>query len=133
MLMPTNGGAMTTAVKPAAAMITGTSSRSATGLYAHRSVTGRVGNRWEGGDEVRMGIHARIPRGGRYDGTVHARAFAPPARLVRRRPRVVDGAGPGCGRATDGPTLGRRHQGRGNPGSPAPRLRQRDPGRRLGE
>src|SRR5207253_6778276 len=62
MLMHTNGGAMTTAVKPAAAMITGTSSRSATGLYAHRSVTGRVGIRWEGGDEVRMGIHPRIPR-----------------------------------------------------------------------
>src|SRR5438309_7988800 len=106
MLTPTNGGAMTTAVKPAAAMITGTSSRSATGLYAHRSVTGRVGIRWEGGDEVRMGIHARIPRGGRYDGTVHARAFAPPARHVRRHGRGVHGTGPGGGRATNGPALG---------------------------
>src|SRR5438552_15729405 len=109
MLMPTNGGAMTTAVKPAAAMITGTSSRSATGLYAHRSVTGRVGIRWEGGDEMRMGIQARIPRGGRYDGTVHARSLAPPARPVRRDGRVVDCTRPGCGRATHGSGLYRCH------------------------
>src|SRR5947208_2281621 len=68
-LRPTNGGAITTAVSAAAATITGTSSSNATGLYAHRSVTGRVGVRWEGGNEVRMGIQARIPRGGRYDGT----------------------------------------------------------------
>src|SRR6266550_924850 len=68
-LMPRNGGAITTAVRPAVARITGTSSNSATGLNAHRSVTGRVGVRWEGGNEVRMGLDARIPRGGRYDGT----------------------------------------------------------------
>src|SRR5207253_11034128 len=126
MLMHTNGGAMTTAVKPAAAMITGTSSRSATGLYAHRSVTGRVGIRWEGGDEVRMGIQARIPRGGRYDGTVHARSLALPARPVRRCGRVVDGTGPGCERATDGAALGRRHQSRRHAGPTAPGVRQRD-------
>src|SRR4029453_9323743 len=68
-LMPTNGGARTTAASPALARITGTSSRNATGLYAHRSVIGRPRARWEGGDVVRMGFRARIPRGGRYHGT----------------------------------------------------------------
>src|SRR6266480_6578931 len=110
-LRPTNGGAITTAVSPAAATITGTSSSNATGLYAHRSVTGRVGVRWEGGNEVRMGIQREDTPRWSVRWNAYERASGAPFGPVRRRPRGVDRARRGSGRATGGAALRRRHQG----------------------